>query len=114
MTNLAEASCEACDQDGPRVEGDELSTLLAEIPEWRHESTDGVPRLSREYAFENFVDALAFTNAVGGVAEEEGHHPALLTEWGSVRVSWWSHTIKGVHRNDFVMAAKTDRLYVAR
>ncbi len=114
MTNLAEASCEACNQDAPRVEGDELSTLLAEIPEWRHESVDGIPRLSRDYAFRNFVEALAFTNAVGGIAEEQGHHPALLTEWGSVRVSWWTHTIKGVHRNDFVMAAKTDRLYIVR
>ncbi len=114
MTNLAEASCEACDQDAPRVEGAELSTLLAEIPDWRHELVDGIPRLSRDYAFRNFVEALAFTNAVGGLAETEGHHPALLTEWGSVRVSWWTHTIKGVHRNDFVMAAKTDRMYVAR
>jgi len=111
MTNLAEASCEACHQDAPPVEGAELSALLAEIPEWRHETVEGVPRLSRDYQFKNFLEAIAFTNAVGVIAEEQGHHPALLTEWGSVRVSWWTHKIKGLHRNDFVMAAKTDRAY---
>ena len=111
MTSLADGSCVACRRDAPRVEGAELAALLAEIPEWRHESVDGVPRLSRDFQFSNFVDALAFTNAVGEIAEEEGHHPALLTEWGSVRVSWWTHKIKGLHENDFVMAAKSDRLY---
>ena len=112
MTQLADASCVACRRDAPRVAGDELASCLAEVPEWRHESVDGVPRLVRDFKFSNFVDALAFTNAVGEIAEGEGHHPALLTEWGSVRVSWWTHKIKGLHRNDFVMAAKTDRIGV--
>ncbi|HSE95394.1 MAG TPA: 4a-hydroxytetrahydrobiopterin dehydratase, partial [Methylomirabilota bacterium] len=60
--------------------------------------------------FPTFVAALDFTNRVGALAEAEGHHPALLTEWGRVTVSWWTHAIRGLHRNDFVMAAKTDRL----
>jgi 4a-hydroxytetrahydrobiopterin dehydratase len=47
---------------------------------------------------------------VGQIAEEEGHHPSILTEWGRVTVTWWTHKIKGLHRNDFIMAAKTDRL----
>jgi 4a-hydroxytetrahydrobiopterin dehydratase len=71
---------------------------------------DGIPRLERQYRFRSFVDALAFTNRVGEIAEAEGHHPAILTEWGRVTVSWWTHKIRGLHRNDFVMAAKTDRL----
>ena len=65
----------------------------------------------QEFKFKNFVQALEFTNQVGRLAEEECHHPALLTEWGRVTVTWWTHKIKGLHRNDFVMAAKTDELY---
>ena len=61
--------------------------------------------------FKNFVQALAFTHRVGELAEEQDHHPALLTEWGKVTVTWWTHAVKGLHRNDFIMAAKTDELY---
>ena len=110
MSELANSSCVACRRDAPRVQDDELQSLLEEVPEWRHEVRDGVSQLERDFRFANFVDALAFTNAVGALAEEQGHHPALLTEWGSVRVTWWTHKIKGLHRNDFVMAAKTDKL----
>jgi 4a-hydroxytetrahydrobiopterin dehydratase len=74
---------------------------------------DGIKRLERTFKFKNFVQALEFTNQVGGLAEEEGHHPALLTEWGRVTVTWWTHKIKGLHRNDFIMAAKTDKQYNA-
>lgn len=110
MSELANSSCVACRQDAPRVQDEELQSLLQEVPEWRYEVRDGVSQLARDFTFANFLDALAFTNAVGALAEEQGHHPALLTEWGSVRVTWWTHKIKGLHRNDFVMAAKTDRL----
>jgi 4a-hydroxytetrahydrobiopterin dehydratase len=72
---------------------------------------EGIKRLERTFKFKNFVQALAFTNKVGELAEAEGHHPAILTEWGKVTVTWWTHKIRGLHRNDFVMAAKTDRLY---
>ncbi len=72
---------------------------------------EGIQRLEREFAFDTFADALQFTDAVGQLAEAEGHHPALLTEWGKVTVTWWTHTIGGLHRNDFILAAKTDTLY---
>ena len=61
--------------------------------------------------YKNFDEALTFTNKVGQLAEAEGHHPSILTEWGKVTVTWWTHKIKGLHRNDFIMAAKTDQLY---
>ena len=64
--------------------------------------------LERLFHFPSFADALAFTNRVGAIAEDEGHHPALLTEWGQVTVTWWTHKIRGLHRNDFIMAAKTE------
>jgi 4a-hydroxytetrahydrobiopterin dehydratase len=71
----------------------------------------GIKRLERTFRFDNFAQALAFTDRVGEQAEEEGHHPALLTEWGKVTVTWWTHKIKGLHQNDFIMAARTDGLF---
>jgi 4a-hydroxytetrahydrobiopterin dehydratase len=72
---------------------------------------DRIKKLTRVFRFGDFAEALAFTNALGELAEEEDHHPALLTEWGRVTVTWWTHKIKGLHRNDFVMAAKADEVY---
>ncbi len=72
---------------------------------------DGIKRLERAFKFKNFAEALAFTNSVAKTAEEEAHHPAILTERGKVTVTWWTHKIKGPHQNDFIMAAKTDRAY---
>jgi 4a-hydroxytetrahydrobiopterin dehydratase len=67
-----------------------------------------VQQLAKEYKFANFAEALTFSNHVGALAEEVGHHPAILTEWGKVNVRWWSHEIGGLHKSDFIMAAKTD------
>jgi len=67
-------------------------------------------QLSREFDFRDFAQALAFTNRVGEIAEAEDHHPAILTEWGKVSVTWWSHKIKGLHKNDLIMAARTDEV----
>lgn len=67
-------------------------------------------QLERPFTFRNFKQALAFTNRIGELAEEAGHHPALLTEWGKVTVTWWSHAIKGLHKNDFILAARTDEV----
>jgi len=111
MAHLTEEKCEACRADAPRVDEAEAAELRRQIPDWDLVIRDGIPQLLREFRFDGFAPALAFTNAVGALAEDEGHHPAILTEWGRVRVSWWTHKIRGLHRNDFVMAAKTDRLY---
>jgi 4a-hydroxytetrahydrobiopterin dehydratase len=113
MEELKEMHCEACRAGAPTVTADEMEQLLPEIPEWQVEVEDGVPRLSRIFTFPDFAAALAFTNRVGGIAEEEQHHPALLTEWGRVTVRWWTHKIRGLHRNDFIMAAKTDDAFAA-
>ncbi len=110
MADLTSEKCTACRVGAPQVTGEEMSELMRSIPEWRVVEEGGINQLERTYAFPNFVEALAFTNRVGGLAEEEGHHPALLTEWGKDNVRWWTHKIRGLHRNDFVMAAKTDRL----
>jgi 4a-hydroxytetrahydrobiopterin dehydratase len=110
MTALARERCVACRPDAPRLAPAEVARLRADVPDWRVVERDGIARLERTFRFPDFAAALAFTNRVGALAEAEGHHPALLTEWGQVTVTWWTHAIQGLHRNDFIMAAKTDGL----
>lgn len=110
MSDLARMTCEACRKGAPTVTDDERARLLPQLPEWTIVTREGVDRLERVFSFPDFVSALRFTNRVGEIAEAEGHHPALLTEWGRVTVTWWTHKIGGLHRNDFIMAARTDEL----
>lgn len=88
----------------------EREDYLAQLDGWKIVDADGVDHLRKVYPFKNFARALEFTNQVGALAETENHHPALLTEWGKVTVTWWTHKISGLHSNDFIMAAKTDDL----
>ncbi len=111
MSALHTERCEACRADAPRLSDEELAVLSKAIPDWAPVVRDNIMRLEREFSFPDFLSALDFTNRVGALAEEEGHHPAILTEWGRVTVTWWSHKIKGLHRNDFIMAARTDGVY---
>jgi 4a-hydroxytetrahydrobiopterin dehydratase len=108
---LAAMKCVACRRDAPTVTDEEIAELHPQVSQWDLVEIDGIKRLQRVFSFDDFAAALAFTSGVGRLAEEEGHHPALLTEWGRTTVSWWTHKIKGLHRNDFIMAAKTDELY---
>jgi len=110
MDNLSNKKCEACRVDAPKVDSDQALRLLSQIPGWNIVTEEGMSRLKRVYAFPNFEKALAFAIKIGALAEAENHHPAILTEWGKVTVAWWTHKIKGLHMNDFIMAAKTDRL----
>jgi 4a-hydroxytetrahydrobiopterin dehydratase len=107
---LSVERCVACRADAPRLTDSEIAALRPEVPEWTVVEREGIPRLERTFRLRDFAAALALTDRIGAVAEAEGHHPALLTEWGRVTVGWWSHKIRGLHRNDFVMAAKTDQL----
>jgi 4a-hydroxytetrahydrobiopterin dehydratase len=110
MQNLVEQKCDACYEGSQAVTRAEMEQLKPQIPDWAILEQEGVLRLQRVYKFPDFQGAIAFTNRVGELAEKEGHHPALLTEWGKVTVSWWTHAISGLHKNDFIMAAKTDTL----
>lgn len=110
MGKLSDERCESCRAGAPRVGAQELAQLVGAIPDWSVETRDGVMQLERRFDFPDFAGALAFTERVGELAEVEGHHPRLVTEWGRVTVTWWTHKIGGLHRNDFVMAAKADRL----
>ncbi len=113
MDTLVQMKCVACRADSPRVTEAEIAAYQPQVLDWQLVERDGILRLERVFKLKNFVEALAFTNRVGALAEEEGHHPAILTEWGKVTITWWTHKIKGLHRNDFIMAAQTDRLYAS-
>jgi 4a-hydroxytetrahydrobiopterin dehydratase len=107
---LAQQKCQACRKGSPLVTPEEIEQLKPQIPDWQIVEVDGELHLQKLYKFPDFKGAIAFTNLVGEEAEKEGHHPALLTEWGKVTVSWWTHAISGLHKNDFIMAAKTDKI----
>ncbi len=111
MNNFTALHCEACQAGAREVSGDELKAFARQAPEWTVLEIGGVKRLQREFDFKNFVEALAFTQKVGELSEAENHHPSILTEWGKVTVTWWTHAINGLHQNDLIAAAKTDLLY---
>lgn len=109
-TKLSEQVCEACRADAPSVSDAELAQFMRQLPGWTPVVRDGILQLERQFSFPDFAAALAFTNRVGALAEAAGHHPALLTEWGKVTVTWWTHKIKGLHKTDFILAARTDEV----
>lgn len=110
MSELSNQKCEACQADAPKVTDQELAELMKIIPDWVPVARDGIMQLEREFTFKNFKLAMAFANQVGELAEAEFHHPSILLEWGKVTVTWWTHKINGLHKNDFICAAKTDEL----
>jgi 4a-hydroxytetrahydrobiopterin dehydratase len=114
MEQLTQMKCVACRKGEPTVTEAELAEYRPQVPDWHITKVNSIDHLERVFTFPSFVEALAFTNRVGALAEEEGHHPALLTEWGKVTVAWWTHKIGGLHRNDFIMAARTDQLYTGK
>jgi len=109
-TTLAVEQCVACRKGAPAVTPEEIEELKPLIPDWELVEVNGVQRLVRTFKVANFLEALAFTQRVGEVAEAQGHHPEILTEWGRTTVTWYTHKIRGLHRNDFIMAARTDAL----
>ncbi len=109
MSDLAQRNCEPCRSGVPRLTAEEIEPLYVQlVPGWEVVDSHHLHRL---YEFENFAQALAFTNRVGAMAEEQGHHPDLYVAWGKVGVEIWTHKIKGLHEADFVFAAKCDALY---
>ena len=109
MAGLADEQCTALSSGAAGASPAEVAELKPQVPGWTVVN-DGMDKLERSYTFESFAEALAFTNKVGAIAEEQGHHPQLTTEWGRTTVRWWTHVAGGLHRNDFIMAAKTDAL----
>ncbi len=111
MSNLTQLKCVRVQASDPPLSKSEIAALKPEIPDWSLVDRDGIPSLERAFKFKDFSQALAFTNRVGAIAEQADHHPALLTEWGKVTVTWWTHKVRGLQLNDFVMARRTGELY---
>lgn len=110
MNELTQQRCEACRKGAPQATPEEIREYMPQIPDWGIIEVDGIKRLQRVYKFKNFAEALAFADKVGAIAEEQDHHPSLLVEYGKVTLTWWTHKIKGLHTNDFIMAARSDQL----
>jgi len=107
---LDELRCEACTKESVALSSQEVQSMLLELDNWMMVEREGIPQLEKVYTFKNFKLAWAFSNHVAELAEQEFHHPSIVLEWGKVTVTWWSHSIKGLHKNDFICAAKCDQL----
>lgn len=111
---LTQQHCEACRADAPRLSEAEIHELMNQVPQWEVVEEDGIARLRRLFKFADWASAMSFVEQVSALAEREDHHPAIGLEWGQVVVWWWTHKIRGLHRNDFISAAHTDTLYADR
>lgn len=110
MLALADEPLNMSDAAAVLLTQEQIEELLERLPGWTLRQVDGIPRIEKTYKLKDFAQALALTNRIGELAEQTGHHPALLTEWGKVTVSWWTHFLGGLHRNDLIMAARTEQL----
>lgn len=113
MSALTKEKCTACHGGAIAATQEEIIEMAKELPEWNILQGDGIDMIERLFKFKNWKQAQAFAEKVGAMAEEEMHHPAILIEWGKVKVTWWTHAVEGLHKNDFICAAKTDDLYAA-
>jgi len=111
MSHLSEATCVPCKGGVPTLTEAQVAELLPQVPEWKVVEREGIRRIEREFRFKDFAGAMAFAVRVGEIAEREQHHPDLHVAWGKVRVETWTHKIRGLHQNDFILAAKFDAAY---
>ena len=111
MIELHQMKCKVCESGDAQLSDEEIQNYLTQVNQWQSIEENGIKRLRRSFSFKDFSSALDYTNQVGKIAEEEGHHPSILTEWGKTTVTWWTHKINGLHLNDFIMASKTDEKY---
>jgi len=105
MESLSSKHCVPCHGGVPRLKGEEIEPLLAQLGGWRAVEEH---HLSKEYRFTNFADALAFVNRAGAIAESEGHHPDIEFGWGYARLKIYTHAIDGLSESDFILAARID------
>lgn len=110
MTPLVDRNCVHRDPS-EGLSPQEIASYRAVVPDWEMLENKKITQIRRSFKFKNFAKALTFTNRVGEISEQQDHHPIIVTEWARVQISWWTHTVKGLSENDFIMAAKTDALF---
>jgi 4a-hydroxytetrahydrobiopterin dehydratase len=111
MTQLSDLQCKATAADAGLLSAEQIAELLPQIPGWTTSNPGQILQLEKTFSFNSFVAAMDFANQLSLIAEANDHHPALLIQYGSVTVNWWSHSIRGLHLNDFILAAKTNKAY---
>ena len=107
MAGLAEKTCVPCRGGVPPLTAEEVRPLQVQVKDWAVVNNH---HLEREFTFPDFKTALDFTNKIGGIAEDQGHHPDIYLAWGKVRITIWTHKIDGLTESDFILAAKIDKV----
>ena len=110
MNKLTQLNCVACRGGDPKSTDSEITDLQPHVPQWQLVTQANILRLQRVFKLKDYAQSLEFTNKIAAIAEAEDHHPLIILEWGRVTVQWWTHVVKGLHKNDFIMAAKTDEV----
>jgi len=114
MNELSKAVCEACRPDAPLLSQAEIKSHLQLLSGWEIIEEENIQKLQRTFATQNYSNTMTFVNEVAALAESENHHPLMVVDFRQVTVLWWSHKIKGLHKNDFIMASKTSDLMSRR
>lgn len=108
MTELTHMHCEACEGGVAPMTQEEAQEMQKQVPEWT--LAEDVKSIGRAYTFKDFAEAFAFLTKVAALAETEGHHPNIWNSWNKVKLELSTHSIGGLSKNDFILAAKIDQL----
>ena len=114
MDELAQTHCSPVNSESKKLSEDEINQQVKKLSGWLILKKEDELRLEKSFKFQDFHQAVVFTDKIAVEADKEDHHPAILTEWAKVTVSWWTHKVEGLHMNDFIMAAKTDQLFAEK
>src|SRR5688572_28513693 len=109
MADLAKMTCKPAKSGAEHVTHEEVTEYLLTLPGWQVTKEEEINKLRKTYFFKKYPDAVSFVDRVAEEAEEQQHHPVIVLEWGRVTVTWWTHVLEGLHINDFIMAAKTEK-----
>lgn len=109
MNTIADETVKLAKKGGPAINKADAEALLKKLSGWSIINDEGMDKLERVYKVDDYLTTLALANKIGRIAEQNNHHPLMIVEWGRVTVQWWTHTIGGLHKNDFILAAKCDR-----
>ena len=107
---ISQEKCIPCRRGAPLLTQEEIDILLPQIDKWILIEENSIQQLKKSFPTSDFSEAMLLANKIFELAENEGHHPKIVVEWGKLEIQWWTHKIKGLHRNDFIMAAKTDQI----
>ena len=110
--DISHQQCVPCRKDSPLLSSTDIQSLHADYtPDWNVVQVEGVSHLKRVFEFKDFAQAMQFSQKIGEIADQQDHHPRIVTEWGKTTVEWWTHAINGLHQNDFIMAIKVDEIW---